>query len=56
MQHIKLIKKAKSGDIDAFEELLMLYSDQLYRTAFLYVRNREDALDIVHKKLVIKPT
>lgn len=35
--------------IDAFEELLMLYSDQLYRTAFLYVRNREDALDIVQE-------
>ncbi|MDF1511393.1 sigma-70 family RNA polymerase sigma factor [Robertmurraya sp. DFI.2.37] len=27
----------------------MLYSDQLYRTAFLYVRNREDALDIVQE-------
>ncbi|TKC15283.1 sigma-70 family RNA polymerase sigma factor [Robertmurraya kyonggiensis] len=49
MKHIKLIKKAKSGDADAFEELLMLYSDQLYRTAFLYVGNREDALDIVQE-------
>lgn len=49
MQHIKLIKKAKSGDIEAFEELLMIYSDQLYRTAFLYVGNRDDALDIVQE-------
>ncbi|WP_019156394.1 sigma-70 family RNA polymerase sigma factor [Robertmurraya massiliosenegalensis] len=49
MNHIKLIKKAKAGDADAFEELLMLYSDQLYRTAFLYMGNREDALDVVQE-------
>lgn len=49
MKHLKLIKKAKSGNPEAFEELLMLYSNQLYRTAFLYVGNREDALDIVQE-------
>ncbi|MGG0720469.1 sigma-70 family RNA polymerase sigma factor [Robertmurraya massiliosenegalensis] len=49
MKQIKLIKKAKSGDTEAFEELLMLYSDQLYRTAFLYMGNREDALDVVQE-------
>lgn len=49
MHHLKLIKKAKANDIEAFEELLTLYANQLYRTAFLYVGNREDALDIVQE-------
>lgn len=49
MKHLKLIRKAKSGNPEAFEELLLFYSNQLYRTAFLYVGNREDALDIVQE-------
>lgn len=49
VKHLKLIKEAKSGNPEAFEELLLLYSNQLYRTAFLYVGNREDALDIVQE-------
>ncbi|MUK90513.1 sigma-70 family RNA polymerase sigma factor [Ornithinibacillus sp. L9] len=49
MYRLKLIKKAKSGDTEAFEELLMLYSAQLYRTAYLYAGNHEDALDIVQE-------
>ncbi len=49
MNHIKLIEKAKSGDVEAFEDLLKLFSYQLYRTAFLYTGNREDALDIVQE-------
>ncbi|GGA89844.1 sigma-70 family RNA polymerase sigma factor [Ornithinibacillus halotolerans] len=49
MHNLKLVKKAKSNDIEAFEELLTLHSEQLYRTAFLYVGNREDALDIVQE-------
>lgn len=49
MNPIKLIKKAKSGDVEAFEELLMRNIDQLYRTAYLYAGNREDALDIVQE-------
>ena len=49
VEQMKLIKKAKSGNPEAFEALLMLYSDQLYRTAFMYAGNREDALDIVQE-------
>lgn len=48
-QVIMLIEKSKAGDTEAFEELLKLHSDQLYRTAFLYVGNRDDALDIVQE-------
>ncbi|MEH7308339.1 sigma-70 family RNA polymerase sigma factor [Neobacillus drentensis] len=49
MKEIKLIKKAIKGNKKAFEELLILHSDQLYRTAYLYVGNREDALDVVQE-------
>ena len=37
------------GNKNALEELLVIHSDQLYRTAFLYVGNREDALDVVQE-------
>lgn len=42
MDEVKLVKKAKKGDAIAFEELLSLHSDQLYRTAYLYVGHKED--------------
>lgn len=49
MNELKLIKKAIKGNKDCLEELLVLHGDQLYRTAYVYVRNREDALDIVQE-------
>ena len=44
-----LVQRAKAGDEAAFEELLILHTEQLYRTAYLYVGNREDALDVVQE-------
>ncbi|HDX9577818.1 TPA: sigma-70 family RNA polymerase sigma factor [Bacillus pseudomycoides] len=49
MDEIKLVKKAKKGDDAAFEQLISLHQDQLYRTAYMYVQNKEDALDIVQE-------
>ncbi|WJE15145.1 sigma-70 family RNA polymerase sigma factor [Halobacillus sp. ACCC02827] len=49
MKNHRLIKKAKKGDSEAFEKLLIQYSDRLYRTAYLYAGNRDDALDIVQE-------
>lgn len=49
MKEMKLVKKAMKGNGRAFEELLILHSDRLYRTAYLYAGNREDALDIVQE-------
>lgn len=49
MNELKLIKKAIKGNKDCLEELLVLHGDQLYRTAYVYVRNREDALDVVQE-------
>ncbi|MBE1556232.1 sigma-70 family RNA polymerase sigma factor [Sporosarcina limicola] len=49
MNYIKLVKKAIKGDEAAFETLIVDQSDKLYRTAFLYVRNKEDTLDVLQE-------
>ncbi|PEI68867.1 RNA polymerase [Bacillus wiedmannii] len=49
MDEIKLVKKARKGDDKAFEKLIGLYQDRLYRTAYMYVQNKEDALDVVQE-------
>ncbi|SCA88389.1 RNA polymerase [Bacillus glycinifermentans] len=49
MNQIRLVKKAVAGNAKAFETLFQKHSDRLYRTAYLYVRNKEDALDIVQE-------
>ena len=49
MVQIKLVKKAIKGNEDAFETLITNHSDKLYRTAYLYVRNKEDALDVLQE-------
>ncbi|MCA1060545.1 sigma-70 family RNA polymerase sigma factor [Rossellomorea aquimaris] len=46
---VKLVKKAIKGNEQAFEKLIQSESEKLYRTAFLYVRNKEDALDVVQE-------
>jgi len=42
-----MLKKARLGNDDAFYELIQQRKELLYRTAYAYVKNREDALDIV---------
>lgn len=49
MNQTRLIKRAKAGDAEVFEQLLLAYSEQMYRTAFLYAGNRDDALDVVQE-------
>ncbi|MFC7785214.1 MULTISPECIES: sigma-70 family RNA polymerase sigma factor [unclassified Rossellomorea] len=46
---VKLVKRAIKGNEQAFERLIHSESEKLYRTAFLYVRNKEDALDVVQE-------
>lgn len=43
------IKRAIKGDDKAFEELMGQCKENLYRTAFSYVRNEADALDVVQE-------
>jgi len=49
MIHTELVKRAMSGDEEAFELLIKNESEKLYKTAFLYVRNKEDALDVLQE-------
>ncbi|WP_088013925.1 sigma-70 family RNA polymerase sigma factor [Gottfriedia acidiceleris] len=43
------INKAKKGDSKAFQELIEEEKAKLYRTAYLYVKDENDALDIVQE-------
>ncbi|MDF2053172.1 sigma-70 family RNA polymerase sigma factor (plasmid) [Priestia megaterium] len=43
----KKVKKAKRGNEKAFQELIELEKNKLFRIAYLYVKNEADALDIV---------
>jgi RNA polymerase sigma-70 factor (ECF subfamily) len=49
LQNIDLVKKAIKGDEVAFETLVKSESEKLYKTAFVYVRNKEDALDVLQE-------
>lgn len=49
MKDINIVKQAIEGDEKAFELLLKQESSKLYRTAFLYAGNKEDALDVVQE-------
>lgn len=43
------VLKAQRGDDDAFYQLISNRKEILYRTAFAYVKNKEDALDILQE-------
>ncbi|MBL8152160.1 MAG: sigma-70 family RNA polymerase sigma factor [Blastocatellia bacterium] len=44
-QHYSLVARAKTGDINAFEQLFTRYQNQVFRTAFRLLSSREDAAD-----------
>ncbi|MBO0962823.1 sigma-70 family RNA polymerase sigma factor [Neobacillus sp. MM2021_6] len=46
---ISLIKRAQKGDDQAFLKLFQQYQDDIYRMAFTYVKNQNDALDVVQE-------
>lgn len=45
----RIVKKAIKGNKKAFEKLIKMHYEQIYRTAYLNVHNEEDALDIVQE-------
>ncbi|MFA9557780.1 sigma-70 family RNA polymerase sigma factor [Evansella sp. AB-rgal1] len=49
---ITMVLNAIKGDEAAFEFLIKQESNKMYRTAFLYVRNKDDALDIVQETVL----
>lgn len=42
-----LVKKAIKGNPDAYGILITEYQTYLYKMAFLYMKNEDDALDVV---------
>jgi RNA polymerase sigma-70 factor, ECF subfamily len=51
VEYKNLVKRAINGDGEAFELLIKQESDKLYKIAFLHVRNKEDALDVIQESV-----
>ncbi|MCJ8009292.1 sigma-70 family RNA polymerase sigma factor [Lederbergia wuyishanensis] len=43
------MKKAQKGNDKAFLKLFQQYEEDIYRTAYVYVKNQADALDVVQE-------
>lgn len=46
---VRLIKRAQKGDVAAYDELFAQYEIEIYKLAYVYVKNRDDALDLVQE-------
>ncbi|MTI96888.1 MAG: hypothetical protein FH749_15700 [Firmicutes bacterium] len=42
-----LVERARSGDEEAFCKLIEARKESVYKIAYCYVKNQQDALDIV---------
>ncbi|MCA1057736.1 sigma-70 family RNA polymerase sigma factor [Rossellomorea aquimaris] len=51
MNKYKLVEKAIKGDKKAFAQLIEEEKVKLYRTAFLYTKDKDDSLDIVQDSI-----
>lgn len=47
MNDIDIVIKAQNGDDEAFSQLIKSCKEKLYKTAFAYLKNEEEALDVV---------
>lgn len=47
-----LFKKAVRGDKDSFIQLIEPIKERLYRVAFVYLKNEDDALDCIHDGII----
>ena len=45
----RLVKKAQKGDDKAYLMLFQQYETDIYRMAYVYVKNKDDALDLVQE-------
>ena len=44
-----LVKKAQKGNDKAFLQLFQMYEQDIYRIAYVYVKNEDDALDVLQE-------
>ena len=51
MEEIVLVKRAIKGDRQAFENLIDMYSDRLYREAYLKCKHEDDAKEIIQETI-----
>ena len=49
MEEVEIAKKAIKGDDQAFIQVMQLYKDTLYRTAFAFLKNEHDALEAMQE-------
>ncbi|OZM57975.1 RNA polymerase [Lottiidibacillus patelloidae] len=49
MTVLKLVKKAQKGNDKAFLKLFQSHEEDIYRMAYVYVKNENDALDVVQE-------
>ncbi len=47
-----LIERYLSGDMTAFDELMIRYERQIYRVCYRFVENREDAMDLAQEVFI----
>ena len=52
IEDFDLVRRTRSGDGSAFEELFRRHRERVYRVAFRYTRNRDDALDLLQEVFV----
>lgn len=48
---LNLISKAKKGDINAFQTLIHIEKEKLYKMAYVYMRNEDDALEVFQETI-----
>lgn len=51
MEEIVLVKRAIKGDREAFENLIDMYLDRLYREAYLKCKHEDDAKEIIQETI-----
>ncbi len=52
MNELKLIRKVKKGNVEAFEQLIINYESNIYNIALGVCKNEHDAFDIAQEVLI----
>jgi RNA polymerase sigma factor (sigma-70 family) len=53
LDSIELVKRAKGGDKEALIKLIMDKKQDYYKLAYVYMKNEEDALDVMEDMILI---
>ena len=48
---LKAVKRAKQGDAEAFQTLIQEEKEKLYKIAYVYMRNEDDALEVFQESI-----